>query len=177
MTGIMVDIETLGTSMDSQILTIGAIAFDLKTFNTIEEFYKRIDLKSCEDLGLRKSAVTVRFWESQPKTAKDEAFNPNRVSIRDAMNDFITFWNRNKGDEFWCNGANFDEPIISTVFERLGLEKPWKFWNVRCLRTYIDIVGLSMKDFGFTAHHALADCKNQVLAYKKATDVLSKYMS
>lgn len=167
MTGIMVDIETLGTSMDSQILTMGAIAFDLKTFNIIEEFYKRIDLKSCEELGLTKSDITLRFWESQPKSAKDEAFNPkDRVAIRDVMGDFIHFWKRNRADEFWCNGANFDEPIISTAFEKLGLEKPWKFWKVRCLRTILAVYGKNLRMFGEVAHHALEDCRKQITAMK-----------
>lgn len=173
----MVDLETLSTSMDAHVLTIGAVAFDFWG-NIKEEFYRRIEFDSCARLGLRRDEKTLKWWDNQPAEARAEVFSEdNRLHIKDALLEFNKFWIANKGEKLWCNGANFDEPILSTIYEKLNLEKPWKFWNVRCLRTYIDIVGLSMKDFGFTAHHALADCKNQVLAYKKATDVLSKYMS
>jgi DNA polymerase III epsilon subunit-like protein len=167
MKNVMVDLETLGTNMDSQILTIGAIAFDRDTFETQEEFYRRVDIKSCEDLGLTKTEDTVRFWEKQPSEAKDEAFNPNnRVSISDAMFDFAEFIKRNRCDEFWCNGANFDEPILSTVFDKLHFEKPWKFWKVRCLRTALSLHRKNMRMFGQVAHHALDDCKKQIAALK-----------
>lgn len=163
----MVDLETLGTTMDSQILTIGAIAFDSETFELHEEFYRRIDLESCESLGLRKSQDTVLFWEKQPKSAKDEAFNPqDRVSIADAMFEFTEFFKRNKCGDFWCNGANFDEPILSTVYDKLNFEKPWKFWRVRCVRTALALSGKNMRMFGEVAHHALEDCKKQILALK-----------
>ena len=174
MTNIMVDLETLSTSMDAQILTIGAVAFDFWG-NIKDEFYLRVNLQSCEDIGLKKDEKTVKWWESQSDEARKEAFHhENRVSIHDALLQFNTFWNKNKGEKFWCNGANFDEPILSTVYERLKMEKPWKFWNVRCLRTYLSIVGMSMNKYGFTAHNALIDCKNQVTAYTQVTNVLSR---
>lgn len=173
MTDIMVDLETLSTSMDAQILTIGAVAFDRKTFDIKGEFYRRIDLSSCEEIGLRKNSSTVEFWDKQSSEARKEAFNPeNRVHIKDAMYDFVQFWEKNKGERFWCNGANFDEPILSTVFERLNFYKPWKFWNVRCVRTFLATGGRSMKDYGWAAHHALVDCKNQVAALKDVSEKL-----
>ena len=171
----MVDLETLSTSMDAQILTIGAVAFNFWGKVT-DEFYRRVDVTSCEELGLRKSDETVKFWEGQHEDARKEAFDPeNRQSIRKVIEEFNQFWVKNKGERFWCLGANFDEPILSTVYERLSIQKPWKFWNVRCLRTYLGVVGLSMSSFGTVAHHALADCKNQILAYNQANLILSKY--
>jgi hypothetical protein len=170
MTDIMVDLETMSTSMDAQILTIGAVAFDRKTFKILDEFYRRIDLASCEEIGLRKSQSTVEFWEKQSEDAKNEAFNAkNRVHIKDAMHNFVEFWLKNNGQRFWCNGANFDEPILSTVFERINFYKPWKFWDVRCVRTYLAVAGRSMKDYGFAAHNALLDCKNQLKAMEDVT--------
>jgi len=175
MTNIMVDLETLSTSMDAQVLTIGAVAFDFWG-NEKDEFYLRINLDSCAEIGLKKDEKTMRWWANQTEDAKKEAFNPeNRVHIKEALLKFNKFWEKNKGEKIWCNGANFDEPILSTIYEKLKLEKPWKFWNVRCLRTYLDIVGMNMSKYGFTAHNSLLDSKNQVLAYKKVTEVLSNY--
>lgn len=164
----MVDLETLSTRMDAHILTIGAIAFDPVTFAIKDTFYERIDHKSCETIGLHKCDNTLRFWKSQPKNVYDEAFNAGeRKPISDVMKAFVQFWNKNSGHEFWCNGANFDEPILSTIFDKLSMEKPWKFWNVRCLRTLLAINGLTMKQFGVVSHNALDDCTNQLKAYVK----------
>ena len=166
---IMVDLETLSTRMDAHILTIGAIAFDTKTFEIKDSFYKRVDSKSCEELGLHTCKETLKFWEAQSREAKEEAFSQvGRMPIADVMTDFVKFWNKNNGDELWCNGANFDEPILSTIFDKLQLHKPWKFWNVRCLRTLMALAGLNMKMFGPVAHNALEDCKNQLRAFKAA---------
>jgi hypothetical protein len=174
MANIMVDLETLSTSMDAQILTLGAVAFNFWG-DVQDEFYVRVDFKSCEDIGLKKDEKTVKWWQSQSETARGDAFkSTDRVCITDAILQFNAFWNKNKGEKFWCNGANFDEPILSTVYEKLNIEKPWKFWNVRCLRTYLSIVGMSMNKYGFIAHNALIDCKNQVLAYKDVTKTLSR---
>ena len=164
---IMVDLETLSTSMDAHILTIGAVAFNPNTAEIKDQFYQRVDFKSCEDIGLRKSDETIRFWKAQPDAAYKEAFGEeNRKSIREVMLDFVKFWNKNSGDEFWCNGANFDEPILSTVFEKLAITKPWKFWKVRCLRTLLATKNFTIKMFGDVQHNALEDCKKQVEAYK-----------
>lgn len=163
---IMVDLETLSTSMDAHILTVGAVAFNPQSGEIIDKFYHRVDFKSCEEIDLKKSEDTMFFWRSQPSAVYEEAFgSENRKPIKEVMNEFTKFWNKNNGKEFWCNGANFDEPILSTVFERLHLQKPWKFWNVRCLRTFMSLKNVTMKMFGEVKHNALDDCLNQIRAY------------
>ena len=164
MTSIMVDLETLNTVADSQILTIGAVAFD-SVGKITNEFYERIDIESCKELGLTEHVDTVTFWKNQDKDVYNEAFNSeNRISIKDAMVKFSEFFINNNGKDLWCNGANFDEPILSLVFRRLNMTPPWKFWNVRCVRTLLHLSGKTMKDFGNNTHNALDDCKNQVKA-------------
>ena len=172
----MVDLETLSTSMDASILTIGAIAFD-DAGNYVDTFYRRVDRESCKELKLSERQDTIDFWSNQSAASRKESFSPtNRLPIRDVMAEFTTFFLKNRGDELWCNGANFDEPILSTVYERLNeasstdggsvdeVGKPWKFWNVRCVRTLMAVCGKNMRDFGPVAHHALEDCKKQIEA-------------
>lgn len=171
----MVDLETLAVGVDAHIATIGAIAFN-SWGKIIDEFYRRVEFRSCEELGLKTNEATLQFWQGQNDEAKKEVFDSeNRIPIQKVLSEFADFWKKNKGEKFWCNGANFDEPILSNAFDRAGMEKPWKFWNVRCLRTYMSIVGLSMSHFGFVSHHALEDCKNQIVAYKKVTEQLGKF--
>ncbi len=171
----MVDIETLSTSIDAHVLTIGAVAFT--PWGKIEdEFYVRISPKSCEDLNLKKSQDTLEFWKKQSDEAQKEAFDPeNRVSLSTALQQFNLFWQKNNGKHFWCQGANFDEPILSSLYEKLNMQKPWKFYNVRCLRTYLSVAGLKLSQvINSTSHNALQDCKDQVDAFRCAFSTFQK---
>lgn len=167
----MVDLETLATTPDAAILTIGAIAFDVYG-NIKNKFYRRVDIDSCLQLGLAKDEATMQFW-NENKLARDEAFKAeDRFHVRDVIYDFTQFFKKNNGKTLWCLGANFDEPILSTVYKKLNMEKPWQFWNVRCLRTLNSLAGINMKQFGQPEHHALKDCEKQILAYKTAMQIL-----
>ncbi len=171
----MVDLETLAVSADAVILTIGAIAFDTKGIIK-DKFYRRVDIDSCLELGLVKDDKTIQFW-NENTLAKEEAFkNEDRMHIKDVIHDFTHFYLKNNAKYIWCLGANFDEPILSTVYKKLNIEKPWQFWNVRCLRTLNSLANINMKQFGQPAHHALKDCEKQILAYKSAMHTLHKIL-
>jgi inhibitor of KinA sporulation pathway (predicted exonuclease) len=46
----------------------------------------------------------------------------------------------------------------------LGMQSPWKFWNVRDVRTVVDIMKINPKEFIFNGikHNALDDAVHQV---------------
>lgn len=44
---LMVDIETMGTSSSSAILSLGAVEFDIETGETGKYFHITIDLQTC----------------------------------------------------------------------------------------------------------------------------------
>ena len=96
-TDIMIDLETLATSPDAAILTIGAVKFDpfgddIKD-PKCEKFYVRVDLDSCDRIGLVTTDDTIAWWANQSKEAQDEAFGEdNRVDIVDAFNDEVAGW-------------------------------------------------------------------------------------
>jgi hypothetical protein len=62
----MIDLETLATSTDAAILTIGAVKFDPfgKDIQEpqMESFYVRVDLDSCHDIGLKVNDDTIAWW-------------------------------------------------------------------------------------------------------------------
>ncbi len=87
----MIDLETLATSPDASVLSIGAVKFDPfgdeLNDQQMDSFYVRVDLDSCDRLGLVTSDSTIAWWAQQSQEAQDEAFNPEgRVDIVDAMN-------------------------------------------------------------------------------------------
>ena len=170
---LMLDIETYATTMDACVMTIGAVVFDHEGLE-ISCFYRRIDGASCDELGLYRDPKTIAFWKEQsPESQYEIETLENRVNIRDAMTDFTTFWKTSRCEYLWCNGANFDEPILSTVYHKLNLEKPWRFFNVRCVRTLLSLVNLRTSNFGVVAHHALEDCRNQIKGVVNAMKMLS----
>ena len=168
-TDIMIDLETLATVPDAAILTIGAVKFDpfgddLKD-PKCEKFYVRIDLDSCDRLGLVTSDATIEWWSQQDKAAQDEAFSPDgRIDIADAMNQLYKFcWGAKR---VWAHGSSFDIIMCEHVFRKVGKAIPWQFWTVRDTRTLFDL-GINPNRASITAHNALADAVDQAQGVQK----------
>jgi hypothetical protein len=162
-TDIMIDLETLATSTDAAILTIGAVRFDPfgddKTDPKMESFYVRVDIDSCHELGLVTSDATIEWWGQQSPEAQEEAFGTaDRVHIREAFDQLYKFCRGAK--RVWSNGAGFDVVVCETVFKRLNKAVPWAFWEVRDVRTAFDL-GINPQRPTVTAHHALEDAWHQ----------------
>ena len=164
-TDIMIDLETLATSTDAAVLTIGAVKFDPFGDDisdpTCEKFYVKVDLDSCDRVGLSVSEDTINWWAQQSKEAQDEAFSPNnRIDIVDAMNQLYKFcWGAKR---VWSHGAGFDIIICETIFKKINKAIPWNFWQVRCTRTLFDI-GIDPQRPPVLKHHALEDAWNQAV--------------
>lgn len=118
----MIDLETLGTSADAAVISVGAVKFDLEGSKIDDEgFYSSVSIESNLDwLGEGQWVV-------------------------------------------WSKGANFDIPIMEHAFHQFGMATPWKFWNTRCVRTYMALPGAK----GIVAategvkHNALSDAYEQ----------------
>jgi len=173
-TDVMIDLETLATSTDAAILTIGAVKFDPfgKDIQepAMDSFYLRVDLDSCDRIGLVTNDDTIAWWAQQSKEAQEEAFGEdNRVDIADAMAQLYKFcWGAKR---VWSNGAAFDVPICETAFKRVGKAIPWSFWQVRDVRTAFDL-GINPHRPPVTAHHALQDAWNQAVGIQNVYGTL-----
>lgn len=173
-TDIMIDLETLATSTDAAILTIGAVKFDpfgreLKE-PAMESFYVRVDIDSCDEIGLVTSDDTIDWWSRQDQAAQDEAFNPEgRIHIREAMNQLYKFcWGAHR---VWSNGSGFDIVICETIFKRIEKATPWQFWQTRDCRTAFDL-GINPNRPPVLKHHALEDAWNQAVGIQNVYNTL-----
>ena len=182
MSEIMLDIETLGISSNSVVMTIGAIKFNrkdnIKNIEDMESFYCRILKESCVKLGLEINKETEEWWEKQSEEAKYEIFtnNKNRYEIKDALIQLTKFIGTSK--IIWANGITFDCIILENCYKKCELDFPWKYYNLRDARTIYDIGNVSLKDFTSDknqTHNALYDCYTQIKALKKSFDNLKKY--
>jgi hypothetical protein len=174
LTDIMIDLETLATTTDASILSIGAVRFD-PFGQEIKEpemasFYVRVDLDSCDQLGLVTSDETIAWWSNQSKEAQEEAFNPNgRIHVADAFQQLYKFcWGAKR---VWSNGSVFDIMICDHVFRKIGKAVPWQFWQIRDVRTIFDI-GINPNRPPVLKHHALEDAWNQAVGVQNVYNTL-----
>lgn len=156
-TQVMVDIETLGRTYNSVIVSIGATKFTLKE-GVINTFEINIDPADSRKLGLVIEKDTVDWWKNQPKEISN-LWRVNPYSLQDSMTKFVKFYGP-VSLPFWCRGLNFDEPIIKSNLAAVGLPTPWKYNDVNDLRTLTKLIKIPAEN-KLAAHGALNDAINQ----------------
>ena len=176
----MVDLETLSVRPHAIILVIGAIKFnrgetwsqniDEKGIKKLNHFYSRIEINSCENIGLHRDSQTEKWWSKQDKSIKYEALNnPDRITIQTALKSFKEWFGNDPGTKIWGNGCGFDCSILGEAYKRCGMEIPWKFWMERDLRTIMDLGRVRTVDIPqYQKHNALFDCYHQIIAFQHA---------
>lgn len=133
----MVDIETLGNGPTSLILSIGAVEFDPYSDDVGEGFHCIVDIESCLQAGLTVDASTICWWMTQSEEARN-LFNrqSEALSLTSALIALKQYMaGISNAPIMWCNGSNFDAPILDNAFRKVDLASPWQYYNVRDYRT------------------------------------------
>lgn len=166
MKSIMIDNETLATTADAVILSIGAVKFDLATGTIDDEgFYVSISVDSNMEMGRRISEDTLLWWLKQPAAAQQVFFEP-KETLGTAL-EMLSDWIGTDDYEVWSNGADFDIPMLAHAYSQHSMEVPWKFWNARCFRSWKNLPGakgIKIPEAQGIKHNALADAMNQAQA-------------
>lgn len=169
---VMVDIETLGTGAGCVILSIGARFFDPQNSKVSKgvSFYERIDIFDSLLSGLTIDPKTLEWWSTQSDEAKGSISFKTGKPLKYVLTEFSRWFTQSGGEKFWCQGPTFDAIILGAAYEKLGMEVPWKHWNVRDTRTVYDICGFDPKAEKREGvyHHALDDCDTQIDHMHKA---------
>lgn len=172
MNHLMIDIETMGNKPAAPIVAIGAVFFDPQSGELGAEFYVAINLASAMAQGATPDGDTILWWLRQSAEARAAICTDDAYSITAALCELSAFIDRHvdsaKYLKVWGNGANFDNVILRSAYERAGIICPWQFWNDSDVRTMV----LLGKELGFdpkrdmpfdgVAHNALADARHQV---------------
>jgi hypothetical protein len=151
---IMIDIESLDTSPNCVILTIGAVRFDPKGMGVIEKLELRPMIEEqTEKFNRVINEDTLRWWSTQSEDAMEEAMGDrDRISFKDCMEQLYKFcWNRRA---VWSNGASFDVVAMESD-----------------TRTLYEIAGVSLKDKKYgtsTTHKAVEDAEHQAIVVQDA---------
>jgi len=164
MNHIMVDCETLGTTADAVILSIGAVKFNLETGDIDDAgFYSSVSIESNLAWKRRVQEDTLLWWMNQEAAARQVFFEP-KDTLEEALVNFSD-WIGNGDFHVWSNGADFDIPMLAHAFSTCGIEIPWKFFNSRCFRTYKNLPGARQVKAPAVGvkHNAMADAYNQAV--------------
>jgi len=167
---IMIDLETLGTSVDAAVVAIGATYFDRNgpCDDSLGDrtFYAVIDFQSCIDAGLRLDGSTIEWWLRQ-KDKPRHAICDSTHSLKEALEQFSLFVERNAF--IWGNGSEFDNAILKNAYRAVGLPLPWKYSASRCFRTLRALFPQvePPEGVGGVHHNALDDALYQAHFYSK----------
>lgn len=157
----MLDLETLATTADAVILSIGAVRFDLDAGLVFDEpeslFYRSISIDS--QPGRKISGDTLAWWMMQSKQAQAVFFEPNGT-LDDALLALSIWVDPQPGTEpyVWSNGADFDLPMLVHAYEQHDATLPWAPYSGRCYRTYKNLPGArAIKTVRQGEHHNALD--------------------
>lgn len=169
---VMLDKETLGTGPDAVIMSIGAVKFDLDS-DAIDDagFYASVSIDSNLEAKRKVDESTLIWWLGQSAEAQT-VFHEPKQSLKTALTDFIDWF----GDAqfIWSNGASFDIPMMVHAMSHFGMERPWAFYNERCVRTYKNLPGMkNVRVENPAKHNALQDA----LAQAKLVQAIQRKLS
>ncbi len=141
---VMIDLETLGTTAGSIILSIGATIFNETgvVIPSDRAFHVKIYRPSSEEVGLETDDATMQWWMNQSEDARsllNDVNDPTKsFHLSEALSYFSTWlvFKQVAGAPIWANGAAFDFPILEAAYRVSGWDRlPWDFRAVRCYRT------------------------------------------
>jgi exodeoxyribonuclease VIII len=167
----MLDLETMGKGPNAAIIAIGAVEFgiwqpgagDLFMPLIGSRFYEVVDLESSMADGGVCDASTILWWMQQSDEAR-AAFKRPGQKLFGVLGRFKNWLNDiDKDLRIWGNGADFDNVILASAYQRLGRPVPWGYQSSRCYRTvrklYPEIVAQGIG----VAHNALHDAEYQAM--------------
>jgi hypothetical protein len=165
----MIDLETLHTTPQATVLTVGGVKFN--PFDSSEphsEFYFKLDIDS---QNRDVSDDTIAWWGRQDPKVQEEAFSSaNRVSMETFL-DSLPKWMVGV-DVLWGHGYGFDVTIMEDMLRQCSKPIPWQFWQVRDSRTLFALAKVDpRKAMQTDLHNALADAyfqaKGVQMVYKE----------
>ena len=158
---LMFDIETLGTTPDSVVLSVAAIRFNPVTGWIGESQEWLLDTEEQSELGRRMDEDTMAWWSKQDPVIVERMFSDlGRVSLSQFASEFKKL--ANNCDAIWAHGVTFDVGIIEHLMKQIGVSVPWSYGKVHDSRTLFSVFGDTRPKNRDQAHDALADCAYQI---------------
>tara|TARA_B100000902_G_scaffold318951_1_gene311059 strand:- start:1454 stop:1993 length:540 start_codon:yes stop_codon:yes gene_type:complete len=158
----MIDIETLATTPEATILSVGGVKFNPYSNEEPHTFFDaKLDIDAQTELGRDVDQGTLEWWAKQPQHIQDIAFTDEG---RTSLSDFTSSLNKwlVGCQEIWCQGPQFDMVIIENLYKQLGTHQNWAYWQIRDSRTVFSMMDVDpRKGIQEDLHSAVDDSKWQ----------------
>ena len=157
-----VDLETLGKEVGCPIITIGWAVFDYNGLYHSGQIPIGIDEQLM--LGCEINGGTFAWWLTQSNEARSAlaAQMKKELPVRHALEEFSQIWSNLGCETVWGNGPTFDMSILEDLMKKAGHPPPWKYYNIRCVRTIAELAKINKKQYRRgLAHDAEADAVDQ----------------
>jgi len=180
---IMFDLETLALGSRAVVVSIGAVAFNVRHCCSVSDFknlvgqawglsspsfYRVLEIKPQQVKGREIDGDTVRWWMSQGDEAKKlfsvEPWNPYGV-----LEGFRSWVRHMGGKRLWANPTAFDVPKLESLCGDFGVVWPFTHRDYRDLKTLKAVTTpLDRTDYAdLVSHHALDDAIYQALEVQR----------
>ena len=152
---ITIDLETVSLKSDAAICSIAAQMFDPMALlnnpyslpfppvknSPSPQFEAVVNVASCITAGLDVDKATCRWWSERSDEAKASIL-ATPVLLASALEELSNWLDllRSHFDgelKIWCQGTDFDIPILANAYRACGLPLPWRHTDVRDARTYV----------------------------------------
>lgn len=183
---VVIDTETLDTQSSAVVLTLSAVRFDRYGHEIgigIEggklqekgpnQLHVMINVTEQLLADRTVSLGTTKWWRGQSQAAKESVIHGQALSVTEVMDLLSNFI----GDaQVYCRGTDFDPPILQSLYRMVGKKAPWKYNQVRDVRTYIDALNGGTKGYledwnqpeWLIPHHSLHDCIRDAMQMQQA---------
>lgn len=170
---VMIDIETLATSKQAAVLSIGVAVFDDQSI--LDTAGWACDL---EHLHGDINPQTVGWWMKQNESAREFSFTGKHhpLSVASELRPYIS-----DAEEVWANDPDFDCVILQHWWERMPRLNAWpvSFRKYRSVRTMMMLanryyVGTDHVWTGATVHNPIEDAACQARAVIEVFEALDR---
>lgn len=161
MRDVMIDLETLGNTPQTPVVSLGATFFCPDTKQKGPTFYMVLNTKEQISDGRKPDQSTLDWWARQSPEARAVFDQPTKPTV-EVLETFTAWFKANRGKYVWGNGSTFDISILEDMYRMYNLKCPWLFYNVMDLRTFKRFVanGEKLVKSGVN-HNALDDAVSQ----------------
>lgn len=173
MDSVMLDLETMDTTINAAVVQVGAIPFNSQTGLVRPDFFLMdVTLATSVALGGSVGEGTVGWWEDQGGFHPRHHPEPMR-KVLEELADWLSFLPEVR--YIWAQGPSFDVAILEGYYQRAGIMVPWAFNSARDTRTVYDLArerGWEKPEGTEALHYALEDCRRQIICLRSALEVI-----
>ena len=164
---VMLDIETLATTPDAVVMSVGVVKFDPHTGTPYNKTLWRPDIDEQTERDRHVSESTLEWWAKQPDHIQEDTFSDEgRIPVVEFMKELNRYCVGM--EKIWCQGPQFDMLILENLYIQWGHHFGWQFWQVMDCRTLFQLMPTDpRKAIQQDLHSADADAYYQAIGVQQ----------